>query len=51
MPLLHRLSLAQKFMILGVIAMLMVLVPTGLYFKTVVSDIRAAQVSRVRAHR
>ncbi len=44
MPLLHRLSLAQKFMILGVIAMLMVLVPTGLYFKTVVSDIRAAQV-------
>ena len=44
MPLLHRLSLAQKFLILGVIAMVMVLVPTGMYFKSVVAEVDAAKL-------
>jgi methyl-accepting chemotaxis protein len=43
MPLLHRLNLAQKFLILGLIALLMVALPSGLYFKRVFADIDAAQ--------
>jgi methyl-accepting chemotaxis protein len=43
MPLLHRLSLAQKFIILGLVALIMVLVPTGLYFKNSRAEVAAAQ--------
>ncbi len=43
MPLLHRLSLAQKFLILGLIALVMVLMPTGLYFKNVLSEVAVAK--------
>ncbi|WP_114968925.1 methyl-accepting chemotaxis protein [Rhodoferax ferrireducens] len=39
MSLLHRLSLAQKFLILGVIALIMVMVPLGLYFKKTAAEI------------
>ena len=42
MSLLHRLSLAQKFIILGVIALLMVVVPSGLYFKKSWAEVAAA---------
>ena len=44
MPLLHRLNLAQKFLILGVIALIMVVVPTGLYFKNVLSEVAVAKL-------
>ena len=44
MALLHRLSLAQKFLILGLIALVMVVVPTGLYFKTVSAQVSVAQL-------
>ncbi len=44
MSLLHRLGLAQKFLILGMIALVMVVVPTGLYFKNVVSQVAAARL-------
>ncbi len=44
MSLLHRLSLAQKFLILGLIALVMVVVPTGLYFKTVSAQVSVAQL-------
>ena len=43
MPLLHRLGLAQKFLALGLLALLMVLVPTGLYLKTVLTEVGVAQ--------
>ena len=43
MSLLHRWGLAQKFLILGVITLIMVAVPTGLYFKRLASDIAVAQ--------
>ena len=43
MPLLHRLNLAQKFLVLGLIALLMVALPSGLYFKRVFADIASAQ--------
>ena len=43
MPLLHRLNLAQKFLVLGLIALLMVALPSGLYFKRVFADIDTAQ--------
>jgi hypothetical protein len=42
MPLLHRLRLAQKFIILGLIALIMVLVPTGLYFKNSQAEVAFA---------
>ena len=44
MALLHRLSLAQKFLILGLIALVMVVVPTGMYFKTVSAQVSVAQL-------
>ena len=43
MSLLHRISLSQKFIILGLVALIMVMVPTGLYFKNSRADVAAAQ--------
>jgi methyl-accepting chemotaxis protein len=43
MSLLHRLNLAQKFMLLGLIALLMLALPTGLYFKRTFAEIEVAQ--------
>jgi len=43
MSLLHRLNLSQKFLILGLIALLMVALPSGLYFQRVFADIDAAE--------
>jgi methyl-accepting chemotaxis protein len=43
MKLLHMLGLAQKFAILGAVAILMVLLPTTLYFNRTLQDTRAAQ--------
>ncbi len=43
MPLMHRLSLAQKFLILGAIALVMVVVPSGLHFMKASVEIDAAQ--------
>jgi methyl-accepting chemotaxis protein len=40
---LHRLSLAQKFVVLGLVALIMVLVPTGLYFKNSWAEVAAAK--------
>ena len=42
MSILHRMGLAQKFIILGVFALVMVLVPTGLFFKTVRAQVEVA---------
>ncbi len=39
MSVLHRLSLAQKFMILGLVASLMVLIPTALYLQRTFDDV------------
>ena len=44
MSILHRLSLAQKFMILGLVALLMVLIPTTLYLQRTFDDV--AQVKK-----
>ncbi len=43
MSFLHRLNLAQKFTILGLIALLMVAIPTGLYFKKITAEVRFAE--------
>ena len=43
MPLMHRMSLLQKFLILGLLAAIMVLVPTALYFREVAPQVSAAQ--------
>ncbi len=43
MSLLHRMGLAQKFLILGVLALVMVLAPSGLYFSSIQPVIRAAK--------
>ncbi|MDD2713050.1 MAG: methyl-accepting chemotaxis protein [Simplicispira sp.] len=43
MPLLHRLSLLQKFLILGVIGLLMSLLPTWLYVSDALGNIAKAQ--------
>ena len=43
MSLLHRLNLSHKFLILGLLALSMVALPTGLYFKQALADIGAAQ--------
>ena len=43
MSILYRLNLAQKFIILGVIALFMVMVPTGLYFKKMQTEINVAK--------
>jgi methyl-accepting chemotaxis protein len=44
MPLLHRLSLSHKFLILGVIALLMVVLPTGLYLRLTGAEIATAHL-------
>ncbi|MBT3066973.1 methyl-accepting chemotaxis protein [Rhodoferax sp. U11-2br] len=43
MPLLQHMKLAHKFLILGLVALVMVAIPTGLYFKRSFSDIQVAQ--------
>ncbi|TXH91032.1 MAG: methyl-accepting chemotaxis protein [Rhodoferax sp.] len=43
MPLLHRLNLSHKFIILGVLALVMLVVPASLYFNRALADVRAAQ--------
>jgi len=43
MSLLHRLSLAQKFLILGLVALVMTAIPSVLYFKKSMSDVAYAQ--------
>jgi methyl-accepting chemotaxis protein len=43
MSVLHRLSLAQKFMILGMVALLMVLIPTALYLDRAFDDVALAK--------
>ena len=51
MSLLHRLGLAQKFLVLGLVALFMVLVPSSLYFSSIQSSIALAQrqVSAINA--
>ena len=39
MSFLHRISLAQKFMILGLIALVMQAIPTGLFFRTSAAEL------------
>ncbi len=43
MPLMHRMKLSSKFLILGLIALVMVAIPSGLYFKRAISEIGIAQ--------
>jgi len=43
MSILHRLSLAQKFMILGALALLMITIPTGLYLQRALNDVALAE--------
>ena len=43
MSLLHRLSLAQKFLIQGTVAFIMVAIPTGLYMRLALEDVAQAQ--------
>jgi len=43
MSLLHRLSLAQKFLIQGFVAFVMVAIPTGLYMRYALDDVTQAQ--------
>lgn len=49
MPLLHRLTLLQKFLILGVIAVLMSALPTGLYVRGALQEIGDARHESVGA--
>jgi methyl-accepting chemotaxis protein len=41
--LLHRLNLSHKFLVLGLIALLMVALPSSLYFKRSLADVAAAE--------
>ena len=43
MSLLHRLSLAQKFLIQGFVAFVMVAIPTGLYMRLALEDVAQAK--------
>ena len=43
MSLLHRLNLSHKFLVLGLIALVMVALPSGLYFTRTMTDIAAAE--------
>jgi methyl-accepting chemotaxis protein len=43
MHLLHRLSLSTKFLVLGLIALVMVAVPTGMYFNRLLAEVHAAK--------
>ena len=42
MPVLHRLHLSHKFIILGLLALLMTALPTGMYFRQTLAEIDAA---------
>ena len=44
MPLLHRMNLTQKFMILGLIAAVMVLLPSVMYFKRAMAVVSTAEL-------
>jgi len=44
MPILHRLSLCQKFIILGIVALLTTALPTGMYFKQTLAEINTARL-------
>src|SRR5437870_8821302 len=44
MSILHRLSLFHKFLILGIVALLMTALPTGLYLKQSQADIDTAEL-------
>ena len=43
MPLLHRLSLSTKFLVLGLIALIMVAVPSGSYFNRLLAEVNSAK--------
>lgn len=43
MPLLHHMKLAHKFLILSLVALVMIAIPSGLYFKRSLADIAVAQ--------
>ena len=43
MSLLHRMGLAQKFLVLGLLALVMVLVPSAMYFKYVLAEVEFSQ--------
>lgn len=43
MQLLHRLNLSHKFLVLGLIALLMVALPSSLYFKRALAEVAAAE--------
>lgn len=43
MSLLHRLNLSQKFAGLGIVALIMLALPAGLYFKGAITEIKSAQ--------
>ena len=49
MSLLHRLNLSHKFLVLGVIAMLMLALPLSLYYHRAFADIDAAQREAIGA--
>lgn len=44
MSILQRLSISQKFIILGIMALLMMALPTGLYLKQTGAEIDTAQL-------
>jgi methyl-accepting chemotaxis protein len=44
MPLLHKISLTHKFLILGLIAAVTVAIPTALYFKRATSVVKASEL-------
>jgi methyl-accepting chemotaxis protein len=50
MTLLHRLNLSHKFLILGLIALLMVLLPTGLYFQKLWGEVEVANLEEKAGH-
>jgi hypothetical protein len=46
MSLLHRLSLSSKFLILALVALIMVVVPTGMYFNRLLADVNFAKLEK-----
>ena len=44
MPLLHHIKLTSKFVILGLIALVMVVIPSALYFQRTLADVSAARL-------
>lgn len=47
---LHRMGLAQKFLVLGLLALVMVLVPSAMYFKNVAAEMATAQLESSGTH-